>query len=303
LDEVKPHFNTLNLKAYLQLTRPANVITAIADILAGISIACFSTIFDDIPIQNAIFLCISTIGLYAGGIVFNDIFDLELDKVERPERVIPSGKVSKNNAIIFGVLLLLIGVLAAWGNSLTSAIIALLVAACALIYDKYGKHHSFLGPINMGLCRGGNLILGMSIIESAIGEWWWIGLLPVCYIAAITMISRGEVHGANKNTLYFAAFLYVLVSTFQLIISFKLGNLLITSGFVILHIYLIFKPLITAISNPIGPNIGKAVKAGVLSLIVMDAAWVSVSGNVILALAVLCLLPISIRLAKIFAVT
>ncbi|GGD40771.1 MFS transporter [Emticicia aquatilis] len=294
---------TLNLKAYLQLTRPANIITAIADILAGVAIATFSFSIEEINPTKVIFLCLSTIGLYGGGIVFNDIFDLELDKVERPERVIPSGKVSKNNAIIFGVLLLLLGVFAALVNSSISSIIALSVAICALIYDKYGKHHSFFGPINMGLCRGGNLILGMSIIEASIPQWWWLGLLPVCYIAAITMISRGEVHGGNKNTLYFAAFLYVLVSTFQLFISFNLGNLLITVGFVILHIYLIFKPLITAISNPIGPNIGKAVKAGVLSLIVMDAAWVSVSGNIFLAIAVLCLLPISMKLAKVFAVT
>lgn len=293
----------MNLKAYLQLTRPANIITAIADILAGVAIATFSFSMDEINPIKVIFLCISTIGLYGGGIVFNDIFDLELDKIERPERVIPSGKVSEKNAIIFGSLLLGLGVFAALANSLLSSIIALSVAVCALIYDKYGKHHSFFGPINMGLCRGGNLILGMSIIESSISQWWWIGLLPVCYIAAITMISRGEVHGGNKNTLYFAAFLYVLVSTFQLFISFNLGNLLITSGFVILHIYLIFKPLITAITNPIGPNIGKAVKAGVLSLIVMDAAWVSVSGNIFLAIAVLCLLPISMKLAKIFAVT
>ncbi|WP_337040684.1 UbiA-like protein EboC [Emticicia sp. 17c] len=293
----------MKIKPYLQLTRPANVITAISDILAGVAIASFSSPLYDIHIPKAIFLCISTIGLYAGGIVFNDIFDLELDKVERPERVIPSGKVTKANATIFGVLLLTIGVIAAWLNSPVSAGIALSVALCALIYDKYGKHHSFLGPINMGLCRGGNLVLGMSIIESSVTNWWLIGILPVCYIAAITMISRGEVHGGNKNTLYFAAILYVLVSIAQLYISFILGNLLLAAPFVALHIYLIFKPLITAIGNPIGANIGKAVKAGVLSLIVMNTAWVSVSGNIIFALAVLCLLPISIRLARLFAVT
>lgn len=293
----------MNLKPYLQLTRPANIITAIADILAGVAIATYSFSIEDINPTKVVFLCLSTIGLYGGGIVFNDIFDLELDKIERPERAIPSGKVSKKNAIIFGVFLLLLGIVSALLNSSMSSLIALSVATCALVYDKYGKHHSFFGPINMGLCRGGNLILGMSIIEASISQWWWIGILPVCYIAAITMISRGEVHGGNKNILYFAAFLYVLVSTFQLIVAFNLGNLLITAGFVILHIYLIFKPLITAISNPIGPNIGKAVKAGVLSLIVMDAAWASVSGNIFLALAVICLLPISIKLAKIFAVT
>jgi len=293
----------LNIKPYLQLTRPANIVTAISDILAGIAIAGFSFSLEQIDIWKAAFLCISTIGLYGGGIVFNDIFDLELDRIERPERVIPSGKVSKENAIIFGVSLLVLGVIAAWFNSPLSAGIALLVAICALFYDKFGKHHTFFGPINMGLCRGGNLILGMSIIENAIPEWGLISILPICYIAAITMISRGEVHGGNKNTLYFAALLYILVSSCQLYISFKLGNILFAAAFVALHIYLIFKPLITAITNPIGSNIGKAVKAGVLSLIVMNAAWVSVSGNLVFALAVLCLLPISIRLAKLFAVT
>jgi 4-hydroxybenzoate polyprenyltransferase len=293
----------LNLRPYLQLTRPANIVTAISDILAGIAIAGFSFSLAEIDILKAIFLCISTIGLYGGGIVFNDIFDLELDRIERPERVIPSGRVSKINAIIYGNILLSFGIIAAWLNSGISAVIALLVAICALVYNKFGKHHGFLGPINMGLCRGGNLILGMSIIENSIHIWWPIGLLPVCYIAAITMISRGEVHGGNKNILYFAAFLYMLVSTMQLFISFQLGNILLAAPFVILHIYLIFKPLVSAINNPIGPNIGKAVKAGVLSLIVMNAAWVSVSGNIYFALAVLCLLPVSLRLAKLFAVT
>ena len=293
----------MNIKSYLQLCRPANIITAIADILAGVAISSFATAITGINPVGIVLLCISTIGLYGGGIVFNDIFDLELDKIERPERAIPSGKISLQNAYIFGTMLLLIGIIAAFLNNNLSGIIASLVAISALVYDKYGKHHPYLGPINMGLCRGGNLILGMSIVTSTVSEWWWLGILPVCYIAAITMISRGEVHGGNKNTLYFAGFLYVIVSISQLTIAYKLDNLLITLAFVALHIYLIFKPLINAISNPIGPNIGKAVKVGVLALIVMDAAWVSVSGNFVLALFVLILLPISIKLAKVFAVT
>lgn len=293
----------LNIKAYLQLCRPANIVTAIADILAGVAIASFATPIDELNPFGVTLLCISTIGLYGGGIVFNDIFDLELDKIERPERAIPSGKVSLKNAWIFGSLLLVVGIVAAFLNDSLSGIIAFLIAVSALVYDKYGKHHTFLGPINMGLCRGGNLILGMSIIANTVSEWWWLGILPVCYIAAITMISRGEVHGGNKNTLYFAAFLYITVSISQLVIAYRLDNLWLTLIFVGLHIYLIFKPLLKAISNPIGPNIGKAVKAGVLALIVMDAAWVSVSGNFVIALFVLILLPISIKLAKVFAVT
>ena len=291
------------MKYYLQLMRPANLVTAIADILAGLSLAKFIFSTDILSIQTIILLSISTVGLYGGGVVFNDVFDAELDAIERPERAIPSGKVSKQNATILGILLLVIGIFCASIVSFESMIIAFVVAVLALVYDKFGKHHAFFGPINMGLCRGGNLLLGMSVLASSLQEFWWIGIIPVLYIAAITMISRGEVHGGNQSILYFAGFLYLIVSISQIIMSYQFGNLLITLPFVSLHIFLIFKPLIVAIQNPIGPNIGKAVKAGVLALIVMDAAWVSTSGNFQLAIGVLLLLPLSIKIAKIFAVT
>ena len=291
------------MKYYLQLMRPANLVTAIADILAGLSLAKFIFSTNILSIQTIILLCIATVGLYGGGVVFNDVFDADLDAIERPERAIPSGKVSKKNATILVISLLVIGIFSASMVSFQSMIIAFCVAILALVYDKFGKHHAFLGPINMGLCRGGNLLLGMSVIVSSLQELWWIGIIPVLYIAAITMISRGEVHGGNQSILYFAGFLYIIVSISQLIMSYQFGNLFITLPFVFLHTFLIFKPLIVAIQTPIGPNIGKAVKAGVLALIVMDAAWVSTSGNYPLAIGVLLLLPLSIRIAKMFAVT
>jgi 4-hydroxybenzoate polyprenyltransferase len=291
------------MKYYLQLMRPANLITAIADIMAGLSMAKFVFSTDALSLQTILLLSLSTVGLYGGGVVFNDVFDAELDAIERPERAIPSGKVSKQNATLLGSILLIIGIFCAYLVSFESMIIAVVVAILALVYDKFGKHHAFLGPINMGLCRGGNLLLGMSVIMSSLQDWWWIGIFPVLYIAAITMISRGEVHGGSKSILYFAGVLYIIVSISQIALSYQFGNVFITLPFVLLHIYLIFKPLFTAIQNPIGPNIGKAVKAGVLALIVMDAAWVSVSGNYLVAIMVLLLLPLSIKVAKLFAVT
>ena len=293
----------MNIKAYFQLLRPANIVTSVADIFAGISIAGFIFSSNTQSIQTVLFLVIATKCLYGGGIVYNDVFDAKLDAVERPERPIPSGRVSKQSAAIFASILLIIGIIAAFLNSTLSGLIATAVAILALVYNRFGKHHDIIGPINMGLCRGGNLILGMSAVATAPAELWYLGIIPVIYIAAITMVSRGEVHGGSQKTLYFAGFLYTFVSISQLLFAFQLGYFELALVFVLLHIYLIFRPLITAIANPIGPNIGKAVKAGVLSLIVMDAAWVSVSGNWILALCVLALLPLSMKLAKLFAVT
>jgi 4-hydroxybenzoate polyprenyltransferase len=283
--------------------RPANLITALADILAGMAIAGLHFTTDNFLWGNAILLSISTIGLYGGGVVFNDVFDAELDAIERPERAIPNGRVSKKNATILGISLLFIGILTAFMVSLMSGVLAIIISILALFYDRFGKHNNLFGPINMGLCRGVNLLLGISIINPSVYELWWVSIVPIIYISAITMISRGEVHGGNKNHLYFAGFLYALVSIFQAYVAYSLGNITLAILFILVHIFLIFKPLMQAIISPIGSNIGKAVKAGVLSLIVMDAAWVAASGNWQVAICVLVLLPISMRIGKYFAVT
>ena len=287
-----------SLKPYLQLTRPANLVTAVADILAGMAIAQF-TFSDFSPVP----LVISTIGLYGGGVVMNDVFDAKLDSIERPERPIPSGKVPLQSATMMGISLLFLGILSAAMFSFQSGIIAIVIALLTVVYNRFAKHHTVLGPVTMGMCRGGNLILGMSVLPESIQRWGLIALLPIAYIGAITLISQDEVHGGKRRTLYIAAILYTVVLTAQLVISQKHGNILYTVPFVLLHIWLIGRPLWNAIQNPIGPLIGKAVKAGVISLIVMNASWCMAFGFWPLALAVLALLPLSMLLAKAFAVT
>lgn len=286
------------LKPYLQLTRPANLVTAVADILAGMAIAQF-TFSDFSPIP----LIISTLGLYGGGVIMNDVFDAKLDSVERPERPIPSGKVPLRSAAMMGISLLFFGILAAASYSFISGLIAITVALLTVIYNRFAKHHTVLGPVTMGMCRGGNLILGMSVIPGSIEKWGLIALLPIAYIGAITLISQDEVHGGKRRTLYVAAVLYLIVLTVQLFVSQTQGNLLLTIPFVLLHAWLIGRPLWNAIQNPVGPMIGKAVKAGVISLIVMNASWCMAFGLWPVALAVLLLLPLSMMLAKAFAVT
>ena len=66
---------------------------------------------------------------------------------------------------------------------------------------------------------------------------------------------------------------------------------------------MIFTPLLKAIEKPEGPRIGKAVKSGVISLIVMNAAWAAAFGNLRLAVVIIVLLPVSILLSRLFAVT
>jgi len=117
------------------------------------------------------------------------------------------------------------------------------------------------------------------------------------------MISRGEVHGGGRRNLYIAAILYGIVTGFILYFSYLNDKLLLSAIILIPFLWMIFKPLIKAIQNPVGKNIGGAVKAGVISLILMDAAWAATFSTIYAALIIACLLPLSIWLAKIFAVT
>ena len=287
--------------------RPANIVTAIADILAGMIISGYlaSPEYSLLPV---FLLVVATIGLYGGGVVFNDVFDTELDKIERPERPIPSGLVSKKNATVLALLLLVMAIIAASfvhkeGLLSISVLFAFIIAIAAVVYDKWGKHHSLLGPVNMGLCRGFNLLLGMSIIPATVMQYWWLGIFPIIYIAAITMISRDEVHGGKKKTLYAAAAFYLIVLAAISWFAYSNAQLLYAIGFILLFGIMIFLPLSKAIKDPVAKNIRQSVKAGVLAVILMNAAWAAAFGAIGWALIILCLLPLSILLARLFAVT
>ena len=288
------------IRAFTELTRPANVVTALSDIMAGLAIVGFVFGRLDYQFYPALFLGLSSMCLYAGGVVFNDVFDYELDSVERPERALPSGRIKRPEAILGGIVLLALGIFLAFWQSRLSGIVAVFVTLFALFYDWKGKHMRIFGPINMGLCRAFNLLLGMSVYELGVLEHFPVIAIPLIYIAAITLVSRGEVHGGKAITLYFAGFLFLVVHASQLFFAEKIEFAFI---FVLAHFILIFRKLRVAIENPVGKNIGLTVKTGVLTLILMNAAWVASSGQWIVALFVLALLPVSLGLAKKFAVT
>lgn len=144
----------------------------------------------------------------------------------------------------------------------------------------------------------------MSVIPSALQDLWYIALLPVIYIAAITMISRGEVHGGNKKAIIGGAVVYGII-IFAVIILGYFSNIAWWQvlPFVLLFSFLIFRPLIKALDKQEPQLIGKAVKAGVLSLIVLNASLATVYAGWIYGLLVLMLLPVSLIIAKKFSVT
>src|SRR5947207_11747756 len=124
---------------FARLVRLPNAFSAMADICLG------ALVTDSLPDRLLAFLALllSSTCLYCGGMVWNDYFDLEQDKRERPFRPLPSGRVSPEAAARLGVVLLVLGVASAAGASWTRSesfvaaptFLALLLAGAVLLYD------------------------------------------------------------------------------------------------------------------------------------------------------------------------
>src|SRR5262245_6959520 len=93
------------ITAYLQLIRMPNVLTAAADSLAGWLLVGGSLAAPGRWVP----LVLASMVLYASGTALNDVFDLEVDRAERPGRPLPSGRASARLAAWMGGLGLLVG--------------------------------------------------------------------------------------------------------------------------------------------------------------------------------------------------
>lgn len=178
----------MKLRNYLSLLRPPNVFTSVADVLAGF-LYVGGWLDDWITI---LLLALISACLYGAGIAFNDVCDLTRDAVQRPDRPIPSGRVSRSAALLLiGVLVIVALKLSALVSSRTLATTGLLVLAI-ILYD-WAVKSTPLAPGVMGCCRALNVALGMSIVPledngTAVGPL----VLMWFYVTSLTFFARKE---------------------------------------------------------------------------------------------------------------
>src|SRR5262245_27933466 len=98
------------MKAWLQLMRLPNVFTAAADVMMGFLVTHGSLQ----PTSHFALLAAASCLLYLSGMVLNDVFDADVDANERPDRPIPSGRITKLAAAACGLALLSSGAITTW---------------------------------------------------------------------------------------------------------------------------------------------------------------------------------------------
>ena len=296
----------MSLRPYFQLIRPANTVTAACDVLAGAAIA-GGLALNNWPLLTC--LGLASMLLYAGGVSFNDVCDVREDKKNRPERPLPSAKISYRQAWFFSISLSVLGIALAfyavrWTGSYLSATLSLLIFLTAALYDKWAKHHLLSAPLTMGLCRALNLLLGMSVSEAGFKEYAFMGGLPLIFVAAITLTSQGETSGKNKEAIVVAMGLDVLIVASLIALGVR-GSLQLAFLLPFLGLWwaLNLFTKIAAITDNRPEKVMRAVKYAVLSLIPLNACYAAGFNDWKYGLFILSFLPLSLVLARYFSVT
>jgi 4-hydroxybenzoate polyprenyltransferase len=299
--------NRSTFHSYIELMRLPNVFTSVADVAMGFLFVQpsdwrWNVGRDSWPL--ALLITASSL-LYIAGIVLNDVFDLEIDRRQRPERPLPSGRVSLPAARLLGWLLLALGVASGVGAGLFvghpwPGVIAGLLAACIVLYDAWLKRTP-LGPLAMGSCRTFNVLLGMS----ALGVPWHTEHYLVAggigvYVAGVTWFARKEAQRSSRlqltlATLVMALGIAMLIGLPQWSDRTVVGTsanqgqwYLWTS---VLGMAIISRSL-RAIISPVPTRVQTAVAVGILSIVVLDAFVCFAIGRVCEAgLILLLLLP------------
>jgi geranylgeranylglycerol-phosphate geranylgeranyltransferase len=150
------------MNVYLEITRPANAVMAAVAVLL-MAIIDFN---HGIPI---ILGFITVLFATSGGNVINDFFDYKIDKINKPERPIPSGRISLKNAknysyslfIISTILSILISYLVL---NIIPFLIVIICCGIMYLYARYFKAMPLIGNIVVAVLTALCFILGGVIL-------------------------------------------------------------------------------------------------------------------------------------------
>jgi geranylgeranylglycerol-phosphate geranylgeranyltransferase len=144
----------MSLSGFVSITRPVNSLAAGLAAIVAYLIATGTVIPETLLLFAAVAL------ITAAGNVINDYFDIEIDRVNRPDRPIPSGKVTLPAARAFAVTLFLAGILVCLKTSTLCIAIAVFNALLLIVYAARLKRTPLVGNIAVSFLAASMFLFG-----------------------------------------------------------------------------------------------------------------------------------------------
>jgi geranylgeranylglycerol-phosphate geranylgeranyltransferase len=183
------------------MTRPLNGLMTILGVFVGVLLSVGLT---GIKTINFL-LAIATVFLInSAGNVFNDYMDVEADKINRPERAIPSGKVKRKTALAFSIILFILGNMCALLINGFCATIALINSILLILYSISLQHKILIGNLTIGYLVGSVLLFGGAVFFSIEKIWIVIilsGLAMLATVAREIVKDLEDIEGDKKSFL------------------------------------------------------------------------------------------------------
>jgi geranylgeranylglycerol-phosphate geranylgeranyltransferase len=151
-------------KAAIQIFRPELPLAAGICVLLGEVIA-----LGGIPsIQQALLGFVSVFLISGSALVLNDYFDLEVDKVNMPQRPLPSGILSPAEAVFLAIAAIVVGLVASLLISFAAFVSCVITAVVGTLYNWKYKEAGLLGNLMVSFSVAFTFLFG----GIAVGEPW-----------------------------------------------------------------------------------------------------------------------------------
>ncbi|MDR1819585.1 MAG: UbiA family prenyltransferase [Methanobrevibacter sp.] len=264
------------MNSYLEILRPVNgLMTIIALILIGIIEKSI-----DMPLLIGILAVFLATG---GGNVINDFYDYKIDHINRPERPIPSGKISLKNAknyslSLFTIAIVLGIIISIMVNSYLPCILVILNCVVMYYYGYSLKRILLIGNISVAYLTGscfifGGLILGKIYIPLFLSFFAFMMTLSREIVKDMEDIEGDKLENANTFPIKYGlknssilTLISILVPTFisptlYFIKIFNIYYLIVLSIAIILFLVSAYKIMINQDKNT-SHEVSKLIKIG-----------------------------------------
>ncbi len=172
------------MKVYLTILRPGNCLMSIIAVLIG-SFLILKTFNPTILLASiAVFL------ITGAGNVINDYVDIDADKVNRPKRPIPSGKIKPKTALVYSVILFGIGLALSFFTTWFAFSLALINSFLLVAYSFSLKEKMFLGNAVVSYLVGSTFLFGSLAVISAVTPTVLVLPLLLMLLATLSNFSR-----------------------------------------------------------------------------------------------------------------
>ena len=170
----------MSLSGLFAITRPAN------SAVAGIAAIVAYLIATGTVIPSVLLLFFIVALITAAGNVINDYFDAEIDAINRPERPIPSGTVTRIAARWFAVSLFCCGILISFFTNSLCIGIAVTNSILLVLYAAHLKSTPFFGNATVSYLAASIFLFGGALA----GLDGFVHMLPVAVITFLAMLAR-----------------------------------------------------------------------------------------------------------------